>query len=213
MVSLTSLKSLRIIGEGKVTSLPATLSKLEIVADSLSINQLPRTITQLNLAAKLNMPLHQFLHPNLSYLAIRSSVNFNEPVHLLPPNLTHLRISSPDFDQPLDHLPSSLLELTIDEARFNQPLNHLPTSLLGLTDCSCQFDQALDYLPPSLIHLSLPFYNEPLNHLPNSLTSLCMSEQYSQPLLHLPPALCILKVNVRKVKMVLPPFVSVVHLD
>ena len=168
--SFTSLKSLIVYGDTlQVTYLPPTLSKVTIsTSHSLSIDSLPITITQLTLNAKLNMPLNQFL----------------------PPNLTYLDIYSHGFNQPLDRLPASLLQLTVFSSAFNQ---------------------ALDSLPPFLTHLLLSdLYNEPLNHLPNSLTSLSLGRHYSQPLLHLPPALCVLKVDVRKVKVVLPPFVTVI---
>ena len=205
--SFTSLKSLIVFGDTRQdTNFPATLSNVTISSyRSLSINPLPHTITQLTLNARLNVRLNKFLPPNLTYLYINS--DFNKPLHHLPPSLLELEIG-PYLDQCL--LPN-LTYFDFHSHDFNQPLDRLPASLLQLTVFSSAFNQALDSLPPFLTHLSLSDpYNEPLNHLPNSLTSLSLGRHYSQPLLHLPPALCVLKVDVRKVKTVLPPFVSVI---
>lgn len=163
------LKSLKVYhGAILNTHFPATLTSL-YVPELFSINNLPPSLTQLNMT-NCKHPVDS-LPPKLKYLSLGDK--FNHPINSLPSSLEHLRLGS-KFDHPINQLPSSLKSLVI-RGIFQQPISakYLPslTSLeLLLVQC---YEHSLDDLPSTLQKLSVKsYYSVEISQLPPSLISL-----------------------------------------
>lgn len=140
----------------------------------------------------LNLPL------SLTQLTLNS--NFNLPIKLLPPLLTHL-IFGNEFNQPIDlpsqiiylslssnneyiinNLPNGIEKLHLFDKAFDLELNNLPTSIKTIIFTNVNFriyDKKLNCLPDSVEYIKLPLeYKHRISNIPKKLKNVSCSYGY-----------------------------------
>lgn len=157
----------------RLPAMPPSLRTLRCPADVIPI-PFPAHLSSFHCldADEHNM---DFIRNCSSLTSIRFTVEFNQSVDDLPPNLKKITFGI-CFYQPIDNLPPSLTHLKFAKSsRFSNPIKNLPNSLTHL-----KFGRAFD---------------SPLvGNLPPTLHSLTIGDNYTQPLSPLPPSLRILTV-------------------
>ncbi len=176
----------------------------------------------------LNQPVDKFPE-SLKFLVL--GFQFDSPLPILPPSLTHLSFGESLFNHQIDNLPSSLTFLEFNELfnspidfnsapnlthlifgrAFDQPIDgFLPSSLTHI-HFGEHFQFSLDHLPQHLTHLFLNglYFDHTLYKLPSSLKSFS-TYHYSKPLLSLPPNITHLRATM-EANFTFLPFIT--HLD
>jgi hypothetical protein len=170
-----------------------------------SINQaldnLPKSLKSLTVKGSLfNNPVPSL--PQLTFLTIESTaftqpidhlhityLACNQPIHNLPPTITHLVIRY-TLNLPIPSLPQ-LTHLTIESDSFTQPLDHLHITHLIFGE---YFNQLIHSFPHTITHLTFGHnFDHPISgQLPCSLQSLELGDNFFSPLHSLPASLKIL---------------------
>jgi len=176
-----------------IPELPRSVTYLKIgfnyFNETISPHVIPDSITSLDLGSSFNQPvLKGVLPPRLKFLTFGPVFRQTLQPGIMPQTLTELLFGKL-FNSPILEgvLPPNLQRLTFGES-FNQPIsqNVLPNSLTHL-EFGYNFNQLIgeNVLPSSLISLRFGAgFNQPFSTstLPQSLLFLKLDKRYQQPL-------------------------------
>lgn len=211
----TTLQVLRICGSSfnrSLDNLPRNLQRLTIVSTSFKqqVDNLPTTLKYFCLYTEKELAAFSVDHLPQGLRQFMFSIPTVKPTAIdnLPPQLTHLEISS--FVSHCHNLPLSLTHLIT----CYKEVDYLPPSLTHLTLTYLPADSA-DNLPTTLTHLSLHFHCCNIDHLPSSLTHLKLA--FAPPNIdYLPHSLRYLSISEGYINYNicdhLPPYLTHLHL-
>lgn len=170
--------------ESYATTLPLQYNYLSIRSYCLPIPHLPQHITHLT-AKVTRYTMFDGLPPNLTHLSISSScydaMIEGGPVDHLPLSVTHVSLNFGQGKLYVDHLPPNITHLELG-GYFDNNIDYLPPNITHLI-LGNYFRHNIDYLPPKLTYLKLgSHFNNNVDHLPITLKYLYIGEYFNQPL-------------------------------